>query len=370
MSLPVVKLNGSLYEQGLQQGRELHNRIQHNIAVYFDRFQREGRLSPSQVLERARLYREVIEAQSPGYMEILRGIAAGGGFDLDELVAVNVRYEILYDRFTANALEDNPDFLASIAGECTGFAVLPERSANGHLILGQNWDWIPDVKGAVLQTMEPDGMQTLSFTEAGIAAGKIGFNSAGVGLTVNGLMSLDDDWLRLKTPFHVRCYEILRSSDLESAVRVITEEERSCSTNFMIAFAPDSAVDIEAAPQTYRRLEPENGVLVHTNHFLDPRSMGIVEPPTEKRPHSYHRRARLLQLFDQEGSIGAGDLMNFLRDHEGDPYSVCRHKDMNEPPEDRYITVTSVMMDMETREMWLTDGPPCGAEYEYLRLGD
>lgn len=369
MSLPVIKLSGSPYEQGIQQGRELHNRIEHNLAVYFDRFEREGRLTHAQVLERARLYREVIEWQSPPYMDMLRGMAAGGGFDLDELTAVNVRYEILYDRFTANALEDHPEFLTSLASECTGYAVMPERSANGHLILGQNWDWIPDVRVAILHTTEPDGLHTLSFTEAGIAAGKIGFNSAGVGLTVNGLMSLDDDWSRLKKPFHVRCYEILRSHDLESAVRVITSEERSCSTNFMIAFAPDQAVDIEAAPHTSRRLEPENSVLVHTNHFLDPRTLGIVEPPSEKRPHSYHRRARLLELFEQEGSIGAGDLMNFLRDHEGDPYSICRHKDMNEPPEDRYITVTSVIMDMATREMWITDGPPCGTEYEHATLG-
>jgi isopenicillin-N N-acyltransferase-like protein len=368
MSLPVVNLSGSPYEQGLQQGRELHNRIEHNVAVYFDRFEREGRLSHPQVLERACLYREAIEKQSPAYMEMLRGMAIGGGFDLDELVAVNVRYEVLYDRFTANALEDNPDFLASLASECTGYAVLPERSANGHLILGQNWDWIPDVRGAILRTTEPDGLETLSFTEAGVVAGKIGFNSAGVGLTVNGLMSLDDDWSRLRKPFHVRCYEILRSHDLEGAVSVITNEERSCSTNFMIAQAPCQAVDIEAAPRTYRRLEPEGGVLVHTNHFLDPRSMGIVEPPSEKRPHSYHRRARLLELFEREGSIGAGDLMNFLRDHEGDPYSICRHKDMNEPPEDRYITVTSVIMDMETRTMWITDGPPCGVEYGNMTL--
>ncbi len=53
-----------------------------------------------------------------------------------------------------------------------------------------------------------DGLRTLSFTEAGIFGGKIGLNSAGLGLTVNGLTTTDDDWSRLSKPFHVRCYEI------------------------------------------------------------------------------------------------------------------------------------------------------------------
>ena len=36
----------------------------------------------------------------------------------------------------------------------------------------------------MLHTLEPGGLETLSFTEAGIVGGKIGLNSLGLGLTI------------------------------------------------------------------------------------------------------------------------------------------------------------------------------------------
>src|SRR5205823_1340688 len=110
------------------------------------------------------------------------------------------------------------------------------------------------VEGAVLHTQEPDGLETLGFTEAGIIGAKLGLNSAGLGLTINGLLTTSDDWSRRVTPFHVRCYEILRQRDLDSAVKIVTNQRRACSANFLIAQAPDRAVDIEAAPDTIREI--------------------------------------------------------------------------------------------------------------------
>jgi isopenicillin-N N-acyltransferase-like protein len=242
---------------------------------------------------------------------------------------------------------------------CTAFAILPDASANGHLLLGQNWDWIPQVQGAVLHTTEPDGLETLAFTEAGIVGAKIGLNSAGLGLCINGMTTTDDDWSRLSKPFHVRCYEVLRARAFQGAVRVITEAPRSCSTNFLLAQTPDRVVDIEAAPTVDRRLSCEGGCLVHTNHFLDPDGMGLVEPPNERRPHSYHRWARMSELIGEGNPVRVDDLLGYLTDHEQHPFGLCRHEDWSEPPEEHYITVASVVMDLEEKTMLIADGPPC-----------
>src|SRR6185503_18348358 len=127
---------------------------------------------------------------------------------------------------------------------------------SGHLLMGQNWDWIPEVQGAMLHTREPDGLEILAFTEAGIVGGKIGLNSAGLGLAINGLLSTADDWSRLEMPFHVRCYEILRRRSLPEAVRLVVAGKRACSANFLLAQTPAQAVDVESAPDTVRELEP------------------------------------------------------------------------------------------------------------------
>ena len=368
MTLPVVKLSGTPYEQGVQHGTVLKGRIAHNLGVYFARFERETGLSRPDVLDRARQYARAIEGQNADYYAGMRGVAEGSGSSLDEIAALQVRYEILYYQFGKNALKAQTPPAREVDG-CTAFAVLPEASVNGHLLLGQNWDWIPQVLGAVLHATDSDGLQTLAFTEAGIVGGKIGLSSRGLGLAINGMTSVDDDWSRLSKPFHVRCYEILRASDFEAAVRVITDQPRACSTNFLLAQTPDRVTDIEAAPDKMRVLGCENGCLVHTNNFTAPEEIGVVEPPNEKRVFSIGRRSRMGELLSDQGQISVDDLQADLRDHVRYPYGICRHAAVGlEAPEHHYITVTSVIMDLDAKTLMLTDGVPCENEYQTVTL--
>jgi isopenicillin-N N-acyltransferase-like protein len=371
MTFPIVHLTGTPYEQGLQHGRELRDRIAHNLDVYFDRFAREVKVQRPEVLELAHKHAANIRRHNPDYYASLEGLAEGSGFGLDELTALNVRYEILYYQFgvlatAAEAALGHPH--RPEPDGCTAFAVLPQASASGHLLVGQNWDWIPEVQGAVLHTVEPDGLQTLAFTEAGIVGGKIGLNSAGVALAINGMTTTDDDWSRMSKPFHVRCYEILRSRSFAAAVDVVTGAERACSTNFLIAQTPDQVVDVEAAPDDVMLLQCENSCLVHTNHFVDPGSIGVVEPPSERRPYSQMRRARMTELLAQRRPVELAALEEHLRDHQEYPFGICRHRDLTLPPEEHYITVTAVVMDVAAGEMFLSDGPPCESPYQRVAL--
>lgn len=365
MTFPVVHLTGSAYEQGVQHGQALRQRIAHNLGVYFERFERETLLPRPEVLERARRYAAAIREQNGDYFDGMRGVAEGAGVAIDDIAALQVRYEILYYQFGKNAMTAAEP---SVDG-CTAFAILPEASANGHLLVGQNWDWIPQVQGAVLHTTDPDGFETLAFTEAGIVGGKIGFNSAGIALAINGMTSTDDDWSRLARPFHVRCYEILRSRDFDAAVSVVTGEARACSTNFLIAQTPGKVVDIEAAPNKMRLLGCENGCLVHTNNFTAPEEIGVTETPNEKRPFSIGRRSRMGDLLAALKKIGIADLEKDLKDHMRYPYGICRHAAVGlEAPEHHYITVTSVIMDVDAKTLRITDGVPCENAYQTVRL--
>jgi isopenicillin-N N-acyltransferase-like protein len=359
MALPLVELRGPAYAQGEQHGQALRERIAHNLELYFARFERELGLSREETLRRAGLYAEAVRAQSPAYHNGMRGIAAGSGLDLAAIAALNVRYELFYDAFVERPLPEG----------CTAFALLPEASADGRLRLGENWDWIAGVQGAVLHATEPDGLESLAFTEAGIFGGKIGLNSAGLGLAINGLVSHGDDWARLRRPFHVRCYEILRCRELEEAARVITAEERSCSANFLLAQAPDRVLNIETAPAASRATTCAGGCIVHANHFVEPAALGVSERNVETNPHSQRRHARLEALLRAAGPVTEGRLRAALRDHEGHPYSVCFHIDPAEPPEEHYESVISAIMDLSALTLDLTDGPPCQAEYVRYALG-
>ena len=363
--LPILKLEGTPYERGLAHGRKARRLIEHNVQVYFERFQHEGKLTLKEARRRAEAYSRAIEEQNAEYAEEMQGVAEGSGLPLWQIAALNVRYEIMYHQFSTNAIgapaRAKPD-------GCTAIATLPERSAEGHLCLAENWDWVPEIRGLLLYLREGD-LDILSFTEAGIVGGKIGLNSHGLGLTINGLNTTDDDWARLKKPFHVRCYEILRAQSLEEAVKIIAQDERPCSANFLLGRAGEGAVNVEAAPRGVLALWPEDGLLIHTNHFLDPEALGVIEPPNEREEHSIHRLKRTQKLLCEKPTLTLDDLRECLCDHEGHPYGICRHIDEKEPPHERYQTVVSVLMDLHARTLWISDGPPCESEYQELRLG-
>src|SRR5713226_2231411 len=245
--LLILELPGTPYDAGFHHGREAADLVAHNLEVYFDRFQREAQLSPDEVRGRARRYAQVIEAADPAYAEAMRGAAEGSRIPLADIAVLNARYELIYSQYSSI----NQEKASHVpAGGCTAFAITPDVSADGHLWLGQNWDWFPQVRGLVLRVRRPDGFTVAAFTEAGIVGGKIGMNSAGLGLVINGLLSNRDDWTRLHTPFHVRTWRMLQAATLADAVAVVTGEERSCSANFLLAHANGRAevVNVEAAP--------------------------------------------------------------------------------------------------------------------------
>jgi isopenicillin-N N-acyltransferase-like protein len=242
--------------------------------------------------------------------------------------------------------------------------------------MAQNWDWIPEVKGLFLKVRNENGPDVLSFTEAGVVGGKIGLNSEGLGLLINGIVSSKDDWARLKKPFHVRCWEILKSKTLGRAVKLIAQGQRNCSANFILGqqktIGLGKVVDIESAPEAVCELGPDRGALAHTNHFSNPKKLGVRQVLDEERLSTLQRYRRIQKLLD--GTVRAGQKLNLneaqsmLKDHYGKPESVCRHSNLKLPEYERYETVVSVVMDLYSRKLWATVGSPCTAEYQSLKL--
>jgi isopenicillin-N N-acyltransferase-like protein len=359
--IPLCEVSGTPYEQGLTHGRLAKSQIDHNLEVYFWRFERESKLTRAEVLRRAELYLKNIEATAPGYVEGMKGIAEGAQREFREIVALNARYELIYSEASAQGKLPESD-------GCTTFALLPEKTTNGHLILGENWDWIPNVEALLLKVHEPGRPEVLCFTEAGIFGGKIGLNSFGLGLVINGLNSNQDNWAQIQKPFHVRCWETLRSKRFEDAVSAVTSTPRACSANFLIGQTDQRVVNIEAAPSAHLALKPQEGYVAHTNHFLEPERLGILVPEVSKRPSTRSRYARVTKLLRESGRLDIPAAQKILTDHDDYPYSLCRHADESFPPEERYQSVVSVVMDLHEHRIDIAKGPPCRYRYRTLTL--
>jgi len=368
---PVIALPGEPYADGAAHGRAAGAAIADNLRIYYDRFQREARLTPEETRQRARRYLALIDRVDPGYGVAMRGVAEGAGISLDDVAVLNARYELLYSQYsTINRAETTPRGMP--AGGCTAFAVTPDASADGHLYLGQNWDWFPGVRGVVLRRAAGEA-RVVAFTEAGIVGGKIGMNASGLGLVINGLLSSCDDWSHLHTPFHVRTWRILHARSLREAARVVTDEPRSCSANFLLGQFDGTAevVNIEAAPEATCALAPEGGVLAHANHFVDPDRLEIWQPLAEEKTSTYHRADRMHRLLVEGATrrvLDAATLMGILRDHEGRPDSICRHPNPALPEEERVETVVSVIEDLTAGRFYVAGGTPCTTPFVAIGL--
>lgn len=346
---------------GLHHGRIARKEIAENLALYTRRYRDELGLGHNEVLRRAGAWLEKVRSLDPDYGAMIAGLAEGAGQPLLELAALNARYELFYSEFGC----------VGRTAACTACAVLPARTQGGRLLLGENWDWFPEARGLWLRISWGE-LAVLGFTEAGIAGPKIGLNSAGTGLLVNGLLSLVDRWDGEGTPFHVRTWRVLLARALDEAVAAVEGGGSPCSANFVVADAErGTAVSLERAPTGTARIHPENGVLVHSNHFLHREGPGAEEPLGEERLSTHLRQERLTALLTEaarKGPLSTETVQAALRDHAGYPDSVCRHESPHFPQDLNYRTALSVILDLTERRVWYTPGPPCRAEYEVLDL--
>jgi isopenicillin-N N-acyltransferase like protein len=277
------------------------------------------------------------------------------------IALLNARYELAFTLFGQEARARAAELVAPDG--CTTFGLLPEATADRHTWLGQNWDWLEGVHGRTFvlcarRTAQPS---FVCLTEAGIAGGKMGVNECGIGLVENGLASSHDGRNPYEKPFHVRCREVLDAQRFEDATRPVTDSVRTCSANFVIG-ATGKVVDLESSPDRISRLEPHDGIITHSNHFL---AEGHGESLLEKiSPNTLYRADRMRALLQvHRGALSFAHMRVAAADHFGAPYAICRHPDMSQPSTTRTMTVGAVLIDLEARTMHVANGPPCANEY-------
>src|SRR3954453_6134819 len=156
-------------------------------------------------------------------------------------------------------------------GECSAFAVTSTRSAEGHTLIGQNWDWLLHSAQTVVvvEARQPDRPDYVTGVGAGLLA-KTGMNSSGIGLVTNALVSGDDRGTP-GVPYHVALRAILDADTVSDAYAVLQGAARSSSANYLIAHRDGQAVNVEGAPGEFDALFltfPDKGLLLHTNHFV------------------------------------------------------------------------------------------------------
>jgi isopenicillin-N N-acyltransferase like protein len=367
---PRIRVEGTPYDRGRQYGAQARAQVHLSVQAYQRVFAYYAGWDWPRVHRAAAAFEAPIAAFRPAYLDEMRGIADGAGLDLADVLAINVRTEVM---FAAKARQ------APLAGrvrdlpaECSAFAVAPAPRVGGHqapTILGQNWDWLLHAAQTliVLEVSQDDGPDFVTVVEAGLLA-KAGLNAAGLGLVTNALVT-DADTGVPGLPYHVLLRAILDCATVTEALKVLQAGMRSSSANYLIAHASGAALDVEAAPGDFTRLYPQfpdRGLLLHTNHFLTPGLSAARDLSLWAMPSSAVRLQRLRTATPDPATLD--DFRALLADHADYPHSICSHPDPDEHPLDQGATVASVLMDLNARRLWLAPGNPCQVPYSELDL--
>jgi isopenicillin-N N-acyltransferase-like protein len=362
VSWPVVLASGGPRERGRAYGVAAAPRIGASLELYEAVFHRYAGLAWSEVRRRAGAFVPHLDAYDVELLPEIEGIAEGAAVDAEDVLALNLRTEVM---FGLDASRTGTD--AGPTRECTAVGL---RHVDGGPIVAQNWDWKPAVRDTciVLACAPYHRPAFVTVVEAGLLA-KFGLNDQGVAVATNALTSSRDRG-EPGVPYHAVLRRILTSETFDEAVAAVREGPRASSANYLIGSADGRLVDLETTPGGPDDVHAAEGErLVHANHFTWPtprpfRDVGRVDGEDSVQRHATTERAVAT------GGPSVDDVMAALRDHTGRPSSVCAHDDPSVEPVEDYVTVAAFVAALGSGRTWVTQGNPCEQPFEPLPAAD
>ncbi|MFH9135348.1 C45 family autoproteolytic acyltransferase/hydolase [Streptomyces sp. NPDC017524] len=372
--LPVIEISGSPLERGRQYGEAVRPQLHASLGYYEEAFGRSAGLTWDKVTARAARWLEPVSAYAPHLVEEMRGIADGAGADLLDVLALNARGEVIYDKSFAEIAADGsgegPADEEPAEG-CTSFAAYGPASGDGHVYAGQNWDWRAGVADTVvmIRIVQPPRPTLIMQVEAG-QIGRQGANSAGIAFNANGLGGRFDD--RIGLPQTVVRRTVLDQDNIADALDVLCRTRAHIASNALLTCREGFAIDLETTPAGHGWMYPTDGLLVHGNHY----QAGIPAPLAAAgyRPMSSDSLVRVPRaeqgLAALRHSTGPDESRKLIRramsDHLGHPESLCTHPDPRRPAVEHWTTLVSSLADLTTGDYHVTAGTPCDREYQHL----
>lgn len=290
----VLVLQGTYEQMGRQYGALLKQELNENYRGMVEGLQDIEDLSIEDLQE---LGESVYEKYPQKYKEIINGLAETSGLGLEKAKALNMQ-----EMYVSAALVN---WAQTQGMQCSGMAAWGPYTSGGPLVFGRNYDLgFFNAQYATMTVYNPiDGsIPVASFTFAGCIYVTSGMNGAGVFLELNNGSTSDcSDFMDTRPWAPIDLFSFLEgASDLEQ-LSYFFETTRPDLAYIVNAADADSACSFEwATSGVKKRLPDQEGLLVATNHFVDP--SWDIPPPGVNAPDvdfSVQRRVNLLTLGEE-----------------------------------------------------------------------
>ncbi|KAF7186408.1 Acyl-coenzyme A:6-aminopenicillanic-acid-acyltransferase 40 kDa form [Pseudocercospora fuligena] len=335
-----IECSGSPHEIGLKHGTEAREAISRCIAFYAKQFKQNAGKEWHEVQEIATKFEPVIQSRWPSFLEEMGGIAEGAQVPLIDIIAINVRTEVTFGLWNQ---------AKSTSDGCTALF----WKTNDAMFLAQNWDWMENQKkNLVLLTIRRQSKPTIKMvTEAGLI-GKIGLNSAGVGVCLNAIRIPGLNVERI--PCHLGLRLALESESAKQAIDKLKGYGVASACHYLLADSEQS-VGLEWSSSDVQEIQSRSDKIFHTNHYIVEHP-GVTDIPW--LDDSSVRLAKIEELSNTAEKQSLASISRMLSDESSFPTSICRaQKDAS-----TFATLFSIVMDLSARKAVVKVGRPIAPE--------
>lgn len=244
---------------------------------------------------------------------------------------------------------------------CTSFAAWGRKTADGHLLVGRNFDFNPgrwfDENKVVIRVKPDRGLGFISVAWSGMAGAVSGINDARIAVTINGAQSAPPR--TIGTPVSLVMREVLQNArTLEEAVEIIRRSQVFVSDLYLVACGKTSrAVVVEKTPTKCAVRQVSGNFIVCANHFQtrelerDPDNLKYMAEGTSL--DRYRRMAELVDKFD--GPLTPEVAATILRDREVPDGNKIAYG--NEAAINPLIATHAVIIDVTAGIIWVSQAP-------------
>jgi isopenicillin-N N-acyltransferase-like protein len=282
----------------------------------------------------ARKYLPFAEERYPQYIDEMQGIAKGANVSFDDVMVLNAMEAVTMDALHLT--------------RCTSLAVNEERTADGHVLLAHNEDWLPEDEDTVyvVSAKPKDEPPFLAMTYGGLLP-NVGFNVHGIAQLIDSVYPNDS---RIGIPRLVVARAVLASKRLSGALRRTLISHRAAGYNHLLADEHGELYSVEVSARKFDILYGMDGYMAHTNHYITPTMKGVENDP-EELISSRVRYFRANRLLRQNSTHTIKTLQAIQKDHVNLPNSICNHNIAGIDPLDRESTISAMVIDLTAREM-------------------
>jgi predicted choloylglycine hydrolase len=244
---------------------------------------------------------------------------------------------------------------------CTSFAAWDDKTEDGQLLLGRNFDFYAGDEFAeekIAAFVNPDkGHNFMMYTWAGMIGSVSGLNEKGISVTINAGKSKIP--LQAKTPISLVTREILQyASSTAEAVEIAKKREVFVSESIMVGSASEQkAILIEVAPGNFGVYKVENSnELICSNHFQseayanDNRNLKAI-----KESHTQYRFDKMQELLSEKEKLNPKKAAEILRNKEG--LEGAKLGMGNEMAINQLLAHHGIIFKPEENKVWISANP-------------